>query len=166
MQPIGYKWWRCVGLVTACWLLAATVNAQKAAYSLDSIYHITPSDTAHLPLQRTQRGVRFVFQERGTGALAGPGHRVAMYYTGFLPDGHVFDASAASGGLLRFRVGRKEVIAGFDELLPMHCCPQGREFGHGYQLRWPMGPKACAIPMTMPAFSFPPIPIWSSNCCL
>jgi len=40
-------------------------------------------------------------------------------YTGFLPDGHIFDASAASGGPLRFRVGRKEVIAGLDELMPL-----------------------------------------------
>jgi FKBP-type peptidyl-prolyl cis-trans isomerase len=47
------------------------------------------------------------------------GTRVAVRYTGFLPDGHVFDATAASGGSLRFRVGRGEVIPGWDELLPL-----------------------------------------------
>ncbi|MBO2011767.1 FKBP-type peptidyl-prolyl cis-trans isomerase [Siccationidurans soli] len=77
-----------------------------------------PPDTAHHQLQYTQQGVRFVFWERGTGALPTPGSRVAVRYTGFLPDGHIFDASAASGGPLRFRVGRKEVIAGLDELMP------------------------------------------------
>lgn len=76
------------------------------------------SDTAHLVAQRTPNGVRFVFHERGAGALAGPGSRVAVRYTGFLPDGRIFDATAAWGGPLRFRVGRHEVIAGWDELLP------------------------------------------------
>jgi FKBP-type peptidyl-prolyl cis-trans isomerase len=42
-----------------------------------------------------------------------------MRYAGFLPDGHIFDASEAQGGLLKFRVGRHEVISGLDELLPL-----------------------------------------------
>ncbi|GAB3579443.1 hypothetical protein GCM10027345_19560 [Hymenobacter daeguensis] len=63
--------------------------------------------------------MRFVFWERGTGAAITEGSRVAVRYTGFLPDGHIFDASPASGGPLRFRVGRKEVIAGLDELMPL-----------------------------------------------
>jgi len=78
---------------------------------------IIRDDTTHHQLQHTQSGVRFVFWERGTGALPKLGSRVAVRYTGFLPDGHIFDASSASGGPLRFRVGRKEVIAGLDELM-------------------------------------------------
>ena len=77
------------------------------------------SDSAHLTSQTTRSGVRFVFHERGAGAQAQPGSRVAVRYTGFLPDGHIFDATAASGGPIRFRVGRQEVIAGWDELLPL-----------------------------------------------
>lgn len=76
-------------------------------------------DTAHLAPQRTRSGVRFVFHERGTGPQAQPDSRVAVRYTGFLPDGHVFDANVAAGGPLRFRVGRGEVISGWDELLPL-----------------------------------------------
>ncbi|MGY3090131.1 FKBP-type peptidyl-prolyl cis-trans isomerase [Hymenobacter sp. UYAg731] len=76
-------------------------------------------DTAHLAPQFTPGGVRFVFRERGAGPLPKPGQRVAVRYTGFLPDGHIFDATAASGGPVRFRVGRKEVIAGWDDLLPL-----------------------------------------------
>ena len=77
------------------------------------------SDTAHLAPLYTRSGVRFLFHERGTGPLAQPGSRVSVRYTGFLPDGHVFDANVASGGPLRFRVGRGEVIPGWDELLPL-----------------------------------------------
>ena len=79
----------------------------------------TTSDTAHPVPQRTRNGVRFVFRQRGPGALAEIGRRVAVRYVGFLPNGRIFDATAASGGLLRFRVGRGEVIAGWDELLPL-----------------------------------------------
>ena len=78
-----------------------------------------PADTAHLVLLHTPGGVRFVFHERGRGPLALPGRRVAVRYAGFLPNGRLFDATAATGGPLRFRVGRREVIAGWDELLPL-----------------------------------------------
>ena len=77
------------------------------------------SDTARLVTQLTPGGVRYVFHERGTGPLPRPGSRVAVRYTGFLPDGHAFDATAASGGPLRFRVGRGEVIRGWDDVLPL-----------------------------------------------
>ena len=78
-----------------------------------------PADTAHLVLLHTPGGVRVVFHERGRGPLALRGRRVAVRYTGFLPNGRLFDATAATDGPLRFRVGRREVIAGWDELLPL-----------------------------------------------
>jgi len=76
-------------------------------------------DTLQVPLQRTPNGVRYVFRARGAGLLPQPGQRVSARYTGFLPDGHIFDASEAQGGLLKFRVGRHEVIAGLDEVIPL-----------------------------------------------
>ena len=98
----------------------AQTNPKPAVPTTPTAPSAGPSaDTAHLAPQFTRGGVRFVFRERGTGPLAQPGQRVAVRYTGFLPDGHVFDATAASGGPVRFRVGRKEVIAGWDELLPL-----------------------------------------------
>ena len=101
-------------------LLAITANAQpgtKPAVPTTPSAPVMGSDTARLIPQHTRSGVRFVFHERGTGALPQPGSRVAVRYTGFLPDGHVFDATVASGGPLRFRVGRGDVIPGWDELL-------------------------------------------------
>lgn len=77
------------------------------------------ADTAHRVVQRTAGGVRYLFHERGTGAQPRAGQRVTMSYTGFLPDGRIFDASSAQGGLLKFRVGRREVIAGLDEVTPL-----------------------------------------------
>lgn len=117
---------RRVGLLGLALVLA--VAAAHAQPGIKPTVPTTPSapatttafpDSAHLTTQTTRGGVRFVFHERGAGAQAQPGSRVAVRYTGFLPDGHIFDATAASGGPLRFRVGRKEVIAGWDELLPL-----------------------------------------------
>ena len=127
MGPIVGNWRKA----TRCWLVpvllaAAPVYAQpqpgpKPAVPSTPTAPAAGSDTttAHLVPHFTRNGVRFVFRERGTGPMAQVGSRVAVRYTGFLPDGHVFDANVASGGPLRFRVGRGEVIPGWDELLPL-----------------------------------------------
>lgn len=114
MKPEG-RGWKCASL-----LLAILLVAPKVAVAQPTVLPIAPpTDTTHHQLQYTQHGVRFVFWEHGTGHLVQEGSRVAVRYTGFLPDGHIFDASAASGGPLRFRVGHKDVIAGLDELMPL-----------------------------------------------
>ena len=119
LPPRGWLYGSCL---TAGLLFPQAASAQANAKPvLPDLSSASPasSDTAHLVLQHTQGGVRFVFRERGTGPVAHAGNRVAVRYTGFLPDGHVFDATAAAGGPLRCRVGRGEVIAGWDELLPL-----------------------------------------------
>ncbi|MBF9224193.1 FKBP-type peptidyl-prolyl cis-trans isomerase [Hymenobacter ruricola] len=105
------------GLLAAAGARAQDGGAKPAVPTTPSA-PVAGSDTVRLVPQRTPNGVRYVFHERGTGALPHAGSRVAVRYTGFLPDGHVFDATVAWGAPLRFRVGRHEVIAGWDELLP------------------------------------------------
>ena len=108
------RWTVDIGrILGSFWLLQALLFAPPASAqgSLKPAVSNTPSapptgsDTTHLVLQHTQSGVH-------------AGSRVAVRYTGFLPDGHVFDTTSASGGPLRFKVGRGEVIPGWDELLP------------------------------------------------
>ncbi|TGE21137.1 FKBP-type peptidyl-prolyl cis-trans isomerase [Hymenobacter metallicola] len=67
--------------------------------------------------QRTASGVRYTIRQQGTGPIAQSGDRMQVHYTGFLPDGHIFDSSVAQGRPLRLRVGRGEVIPGWDEML-------------------------------------------------
>ena len=116
MKPAGHNW-TTLGLL-AVLLLAARPGAAQLVQKPQ--VPETPSiltDTTHLQLLHTPQGVRFVFRERGTGALPKPGSRIALRYTGFLPNGHIFDATEAWGGPLRFRVGHKEVITGLDEVV-------------------------------------------------
>ena len=106
------------------WLLGlglqlASLADTRAQTSSAPTSPLPPLDTLQVPLQRTPNGVRYVFREHGAGPLPQPGQRVSARYTGFLPDGHIFDASEAQGGLLKFRVGRHEVIAGLEEVMPL-----------------------------------------------
>jgi FKBP-type peptidyl-prolyl cis-trans isomerase len=86
--------------VLALLLAAPAARAQSAA------------DTVRLA-----DGVRYVVRMPGAGPLAQPGDWMAVHYTGFLPDGHIFDSSVAQGRPLRLRVGRGEVIPGWDAVL-------------------------------------------------
>jgi len=112
------------------------------------------ADTAKLLTQQTPGGVRYVFHVRGTGPTAQPGSRVAVRYTGFLPDGHAFDATAASGGPLRFRVGRGEVIPGWDELLPL--LPAGSRVRAWIPAHMAYGSKGFTDPDNEQLFVIPP----------
>ena len=100
-------------------LAAAPTSGPVLAQTAPAVAPAASPDTLQTPPQRTPNGVRYVFRVRGTGPLPQAGQRVSARYTGFLPDGHIFDASEAQGGLLKFRVGRHEVIAALDEVMPL-----------------------------------------------
>ncbi|WP_143164276.1 FKBP-type peptidyl-prolyl cis-trans isomerase [Hymenobacter daecheongensis] len=95
----------CSFAALVCLLLAAASAAHAG-------HRAMPTDTVRLA-----SGVRYVVRMPGSGAPARPGDRMAVHYTGFLPDGRMFDSSAGQGRPLRLRVGRGEVIRGWDEVL-------------------------------------------------
>ena len=87
-----------------CWsILLLPAPTARAAAGADTV--------------RLASGVRYVVHTPGAGSPAHPGDRMAVHYTGFLPDGHIFDSSVAQGKPLRLHVGRGEVIPGWDEVL-------------------------------------------------
>ena len=145
------------GLCLALLLTAPAASGQEApkpAVPSRPTAPPTGSDTAHPVPQRTRSGVRFVFRARGTGPLARPGSRVAVRYTGFLPDGHLFDATVATGGPLRFRVGRGEVIPGWDELLLL--VPAGSRVRAWVPAALAYGPKGVRDPDDESHYLIPP----------
>lgn len=66
-------------------------------------------------MTRTESGLLYRDIVAGDGAVAEPGRRVAVHYTGWLPDGRQFDSSRDHGQLFVFDLGAGQVIQGWDE---------------------------------------------------
>jgi FKBP-type peptidyl-prolyl cis-trans isomerase len=63
----------------------------------------------------TKSGLKYVEIKEGTGEPAKAGDGVAVHYTGWLDDGTVFDSSVDRGQTLKFILGARKVIKGWDE---------------------------------------------------
>ena len=72
------------------------------------------SPDGRAPFQPVDRLVHEVVR-KGSGNRPSRHDRVSVHYTGWLPDGTVFDSSIPRRQPLRFAAGRGEVIAGWDE---------------------------------------------------
>ena len=60
-------------------------------------------------------GIQFCESVVGSGITPSKGSLIKAHYTGRLLDGRVFDSSYSRGSPLTFKVGVREVIAGWDE---------------------------------------------------
>lgn len=63
----------------------------------------------------TDSGLKYQDIREGTGAEATTGKNVYVHYTGWLVNGKKFDSSRDHGDPFNFTLGRKAVIAGWDE---------------------------------------------------
>lgn len=69
--------------------------------------------------KRTSTGMRYIIQRQGDGPSPKSGDRVGVFYVGTLLKGEKFDSRLAPQEPLAFRVGRGDVIVGWDQILPM-----------------------------------------------
>jgi len=60
-------------------------------------------------------GLKYEDLIEGEGAVAEPGQRVSVHYTGWLEDGTKFDSSVDRNEPFQFALGRGMVIRGWDE---------------------------------------------------
>jgi FKBP-type peptidyl-prolyl cis-trans isomerase len=67
------------------------------------------------PLVTTNSGLQYDDTVTGTGPEAVSGKSVEVHYTGTLADGTKFDSSHDRNKPFSFRLGGKQVIAGWDE---------------------------------------------------
>jgi FKBP-type peptidyl-prolyl cis-trans isomerase len=63
----------------------------------------------------TDSGLQFIELTAGAGARPTEGNQVFVHYTGLLEDGSIFDSSYPRGEPFDFLLGRRQVIAGWDE---------------------------------------------------
>lgn len=67
--------------------------------------------------KKTNTGIRYVVQESGTGEKAKPGDMVSVVYVGRLTNGETFDQQQDKEKPFTFRLGRNQVIQGWDQIL-------------------------------------------------
>ena len=79
----------------------------------------------------TASGLQYWNIKLGTGALAIPGKKVKVQYTGWLTTGKKFDSSVGTGHPFEFVLGNGQVIKGWDEGVA------GMKVGGKRQLRIP-----------------------------
>ena len=64
--------------------------------------------------QKGDKKLRYYTIKEGVGLNAEPGDNAYIHFTGFLPDGSVFDTSYKNGKPIRFTVGEGQVVDGLD----------------------------------------------------
>lgn len=63
----------------------------------------------------TDSGLKYIILEKGNGAAAQKDKAVEVHYTGYLPDGKIFDSSRERGEPIEFVLGENQVIKGWEE---------------------------------------------------
>jgi peptidylprolyl isomerase len=97
--------------------LTALTGATVAAFSTSTARArgLGPSFECADELKTAASGLAFCDAVVGTGAAPSKGQTIQAHYTGRLENGRVFDSSYERGSPLKFKVGVRQVIAGWDE---------------------------------------------------
>lgn len=65
--------------------------------------------------EETASGLKYKIEQKGDGVQAQKGKTVSVHYKGMLPDGSVFDSSYTRNQPIDFKLGKGQVIQGWDE---------------------------------------------------
>jgi len=76
---------------------------------------IKPFDIEGKPTIYSSSGIKFIIVEAGEGESPKKGQTVVVNYTGYLPNGTMFDSSFSRGKPFEFKLGVGQVIKGWDE---------------------------------------------------
>jgi len=98
-------------------LTALTTATVAAAFSTSTARArgLGPSFECADELKTAASGLAFCDAVVGSGAAPSKGQTIQAHYTGRLENGRVFDSSYERGSPLKFKVGVRQVIAGWDE---------------------------------------------------
>ena len=124
------------------------LQAQREKFSMEDLELITKMWPEAL---RTGSGLRTLVLSEGTGALPQPGDTVAVRYKGSFLNGKIFDQNLARPEPFVFRVGRKEVIPGWDEGVLLMKVGEKRllivpfELAYGTRGRPPVIPRSATL---------------------
>ncbi len=140
-------------------LSAPILHAQRELLSPDEIDYV---DKTWPGTKKTSTGMRYLIRREGSGASPKAGEKVGVLYVGTLLHGKKFDEHLDPAQPLVFRVGREEVIAGWDQILPMMKLGEKRlviipgSLGYGSRGRAPSIPHDATLVFEMELVSINP----------
>jgi len=103
-----------LALLAALTFTAPLLHAQRERLTPDEIDYI---DKTWPGTKKTGTGIRYLIRHEGEGEAPKPGDRVGVLYVGTLLHGAKFDQHVDPADPLVIRVGRGEVISGWDQIL-------------------------------------------------
>ncbi|MFA6401621.1 MAG: FKBP-type peptidyl-prolyl cis-trans isomerase [Salinivirgaceae bacterium] len=92
----------------------STLKFEIALIQVNKGLPIEPFSVEGKTIEKGKKKLKYVLIEPGSGSLAQFGDNAYIHYTGFLPDGTIFDSSVKKGDPVRITVGSKQVIEGWD----------------------------------------------------
>lgn len=99
-------------------ILQITFAAATAAIATPAAFKAASAQTAGKPMT-TASGLQIIDSKEGTGATPKTGQTCVMHYTGWLYEngqkGKKFDSSVDRNEPFEFKIGQRQVIAGWDE---------------------------------------------------
>ncbi len=97
-------------------------------------------------LQSTASGLKYIIHKEGDGEKVKDGEFAKVHYSGFLMDGTSFDDTFSKALPLPVRIGRGQVIAGWDEGIPLLNVGSQATFFIPYTLAYGEAGKPPTIP--------------------
>jgi len=99
-------------------ILQTSFAAAAAAIATPAAFKAASAQTAGKPMT-TASGLQIIDSKEGTGATPKTGQTCVMHYTGWLYEngqkGKKFDSSVDRNEPFEFKIGQRQVIAGWDE---------------------------------------------------
>lgn len=139
-------------LLTCLVLAAPQLQAQREKFPPEILEYV---EKTWPEAKKTNTGLRYIIVQAGSGARPKAGENVSVLYTGRLLSGETFDQATDKDKPFTFRVGREQVIRGWDQILPLMQVGEKRlviippELAYGTRGQAPKIPRNAALVFTI-----------------
>ena len=150
---------RSIFLLIACLGVTPWLHAQREKFPPEILEVVEKSWP---DAKKTNTGLRYIIERAGSGARPNAGETVAVLYTGRLLSGEIFDQTTDKDKPFTFRVGREQVIKGWDQILPLMQLGEKRlviippELAYGTRGQAPRIPRNAALVFTIELLEIKP----------
>ena len=141
-----------LGLLFIALCFAPLLHAQREKLPPEDLEVV---DAQWPKASKDSTGIRYIIEREGTGASPVPGNMVSVVYVGRFLNGQVFDKTADPSRPLVFRLGRDQVIEGWDYIVQQMKRGERRlviippELGYGTRGQPPRIPRNATLVFVM-----------------